>query len=189
MPRRPTPPLPPVHRLLPPGLDLDAHLLAYPPGFQPFRRDALAHLLHQLYAIPAADRKLAAELDARQGFVPLSATRLQRWLRNYPAYLDYCLESQLLESDHHHVRGLKCRWYRFAASYRQATPAGSPGTVVELHNPTLLRSLARQRREPLGLSAAQQARFAHLLRWLSPAQCPLRIDAAALRSGARRRCS
>ena len=187
MPRRPTPPPPPLRRLLPPGLDLDAHLAAHPPPFHPFRRDALVHLLYQLLAIPAADRKLAARLDARRGFVPLSTARLQRWLRNYPAYLAYCLQSGLLETDHHHVTGLKCRWYRFAPPYRHATPAGGPGEVVELHEPALLRALARQRRQPPGITAAQRARFDHLLRWLDPARCPLRVDTAAALEGLRLR--
>ncbi|MDO7874358.1 hypothetical protein Q5H93_06410 [Hymenobacter sp. ASUV-10] len=176
-----------MRRLLPPGLDLDAHLVAYPPAFRPFRRDALVHLLHLLLAIPAANRKLAAELDARHGFVPLGSVRLQSWLHNYAAYLAYCLATGLLETDHHHAKGLKCSGFRFAAQYRLAPRVGSPGAVVELRDPVLLRSLARQRRQALDVTPAQRERFAYLLRWLDPATCPLRIDAEAALAGLARR--
>lgn len=185
MPRRPTPPPPPLYRLLPASLDLEAHLEAYPPGFRPFRPDALVHLLHLLVAIPAADRKLAAELDGRLGYVPLGAVRLQKWLSNYNKYLRYCVETGLLETDRHHVRGHKSRWYRLGAAFRQG---GAAGRLVPLRDPALLRTLAHQRRQAgQHLDPEQRQRFDHLLTWLDPARCPLRIDAeAALAHAARR---
>jgi len=191
MPRRPTPLPPPVWRLLPANLDLDAHLAAWPPSFAPFHRDCLVQLLHEL-GERLAERKRAAQAEAapagqparRRGFAPLNAARLQGWLHGYRAYLDYAVASGLILEDARYSNGRYCRAFRFAAPYRRAVESGGPGARVVITKRSLLRALHAQRQRPGAGTAAQHQALAGVLGWLEAGTTPLRIDAEAARAAA-----
>lgn len=194
--RSPTLSLPPVQRLLPPNFDLAAHLAAHPPNFRPFHPDYLVQVLH-LVGERLADRKLAATAEAppdraptaagkqrRRGFASLNASRLQKFLRNYRAYLDYLVATHVLEEDPRYSNGRYCRAFRFAAPYRRPAPGGGPGQLVTVSKLWLLRALQVQRQQPGTVTAEKSAQHAGLLGWLDPRTTPLRIDAAAARAAA-----
>lgn len=195
MPYRPLPALPPVWRLLPPNLDLGAHLLAHPPDFAPFHRDCLVQLLHVL-GEQLADRKRAAEAaqpasgepaaggKRRRGFAALNAARLQRYIHNYRAYLDYAVASGLVVEDARYSSGRYCRAFRFAAPYCRPGPAGGPGRLVQVDKASLLRALRTQRQRPAAGEPAQLAACTGLLGWLKACTTPLRIHAEAARAAA-----
>ncbi|GAB2470126.1 hypothetical protein GCM10011375_40710 [Hymenobacter qilianensis] len=171
-------------RLLPPDLDLDRHLAAHPPTFSRFHSDELVHLLHLVSAIPATNRKMAEKLDLQLGYVHLSSTRLREWLPNYHEYLQYAVDTNLLETDNHFVVPRdgdvgKCRGYRFAARFRKGWDVplvdGPSCRIVWLKDAAVMRRLNRVRLKQSKLTKQIRQDYSHLLEWLDPKTTPLRI--------------
>ncbi|MBD2722206.1 hypothetical protein [Hymenobacter armeniacus] len=162
-------------RLLPATLDLDAHLAAQPPSFAPFSRDALAQLLHLVATLPLTNRKLANRLRHTDGYLPLSAVFLKRWLPNYAAYLRYACATGLLETDNWFVVGGKCRSYRLGARFRNA---GGASRAVVLRDPAFLRRWYGRYQQGWGERQVPWATYVALLDWLCPNSSPLRIRQA-----------
>ena len=191
-----------MYLLLPTTLDLDQHLLLFPPNQIPdFKRDELAHLLSLVTELPARNRKLARSVREGKGFVPISALRMQKTVRNYHLYMSYAVQTGLLETDNHYRPASpsqqgKCTGYRFPAVYCEPSLSNGPHSrshprvqLVAVENEkfsTKVRVNRRRRRRDM--SSEEKIRYQahrHLLHWLEPGDTPFRIDEqAALQAAA-----
>jgi len=168
--------------LLPASLDLDAHLATHPPAIAGFRRENLLYLLHLVSYLPLANRRVAKRLADRRGFVSLRAKRLRRWLRDYHDYLDYALNTGLLETDNlvldpHRDRQGKCRGYQFPTQFR--AQADAPGRGLQLLECPAPEGLARMQQRQVQATKRVRPAYVPLLNWLDPATTPVRIEQAA----------
>ncbi len=191
-----------MYLLLPATLDLDKHLLLHPPHQVPdFKRAALAHLLSLVTELPAHNRKLARRVREWNGFVPMSAKRMQRTVRDYHLYLKYAVKTGLLETDDHYRpaspnRRGKCTGYRFPAAYCEQSLGGGP--TARSHPRVQLVAVGddkfaakvrlsrqHQQRDLSGKERMRYREHRHLLGWLEPGATPFRIDErAALQAAA-----
>ena len=72
---------------IPENLDLDLILKNYPPiSINAFKKTKMLYILDLITTIPVYNKGLLLVND----FVPLNAQLLQKKVRNYNQYLDYC---------------------------------------------------------------------------------------------------
>lgn len=135
---------------LPSSLDLDNHLLEYPPiNFKDFKEDVLAYILSLLIEIPAKNK------DIRKiggGWVPLYTPLLRNVVRNYYDYIQYALgahypddaKAALLVTDNQYVKGEKSIYYRYVNNH---IPVSGELQQRELTDKRLLKKLIKERQE------------------------------------------
>lgn len=105
--------------MLPTNFNLEMHLLEYPPheyGFRSnykFDTDKILVILGLLYSIPTNNGDLIIEDD----FVPIYAKALRDHLKDYPLYMDYLLNTGVIECDEIYFEGRAMR-YRWTNLYR-----------------------------------------------------------------------
>lgn len=191
-----------MYLLLPATLDLDEHLLLHPPHQVPnFKQVELAHLLSLVTELPARNRKRARQVREGNGFVPMSAQRMQKTVRNYHLYMAYAVKTGLLETDGHYrpassTLGGKCTGYRFPAAYCEQSPGNGPAArshprvqLVAVEDKKFAAKMrAHRQRKQRDTSSEERARYyahRHLLGWLESGDTPFRIDEqAALQAAA-----
>lgn len=166
----------PMKIWLPASLDLDNHLLKYPPiNFQQFSRDEFAYILSLLIEIPAKSKEIREHYE---GWVPLHSPILRNRVRNYSAYLQYALgkhypddeEAVLLITDNQYVKGEKSKHYRFANKYYTDS---AELVSVEITEKRLVQNLNRKKAEKLKQA---QKQYPPLANWFNP---KLQIDSEA----------
>jgi len=97
---------------LPGNFDLDKHLLEYPPDqVTDFEKDNLTYILSLITRIPARAERHDSE------YVSLKAQYLKNRVRNYRQYLNYAIESGILETDSQYIPGKKSTGYKFTDEF------------------------------------------------------------------------
>ena len=100
---------------IPQNLDVDALLIDYEFTEIPaFHRDNLYYILHLINEIPANNKDIVAE----DGYVPLNAVLLRKWVRDYEKYIKCLLELSVIETDATYIMGVKSKGYRYCLKYR-----------------------------------------------------------------------
>ena len=113
---------------IPKNLNLDELINTYPPQFK-FHKDYFVYILHIISDIPS--RKKDNEYD----YVPLSSKILQRRVRDYRKYLDYCVMHGVLEENASYQSNKKSKSFRFTSEYKTELQ------VVEITNTVLIKSI------------------------------------------------
>jgi hypothetical protein len=94
------------------NFDLNKHIKAYPPDtVKPFDRDNLVYILSLITRIPArAERHDSA-------YVFIKAEYLKNRIRNYKKYLDYAIQSGIIETNGHYLPGKRSLGYKFTDQF------------------------------------------------------------------------
>lgn len=109
------------------NFDLEAHLQEYPPleyGFDEtkynlrFDPDKIIYILGLLSSIPARNKDLIRE----DGFVPINAERLNKRMTDYRFYLDYLIDTGVLECDPNCKPKAYSRGYKWTETYNNSKP-------------------------------------------------------------------
>ena len=95
----------PYHWEIPESIDLEGYLAKYPPGF-PFKISRFYYIIEYLSMGMERD-----DVDKNEGYVNLSAQKLQSKIHNYKQYLDHLLKHNFILTDGHYVPGEKSRRY------------------------------------------------------------------------------
>lgn len=108
--------------ILPEPFDIDNHLKEYPIGkyFEKkklkFDKVKLLHVLGLLSSIPAYNNDLIVE----DGYIPIHAKTIKNYFKDYLIYIDYLLDTDVIESDNHYIKGEKSIGYRWKEEYLHA---------------------------------------------------------------------
>ena len=121
-----------MRQFIPANLDIDKLLAANPPSFK-YHRDNFVHILHLLTEIPARNKDLRRE----DGFVPIHAHTLQKQIRDYNLYLEYLVNTEVLDIDSQYIPGIKSREYRFTEQYQ------SVNKVEQIDKFTLTKNISK----------------------------------------------
>lgn len=163
-----------TNALLPENFDLQRHIEQYPPaayGLTKFVLDFALHLLGLITLIPMRNKTIANEME--NGYTPMNAALMQKDIRDYRKYLDYFIDTGVIETDG------KCRpscffpgnqksyGFRFKAPYCFADITPVP------YGPKFTGKLNKSRRRDF---KALEKDYGHLTKWLWPT-CHLQIDA------------
>ncbi|MBL4587443.1 MAG: hypothetical protein JKX84_10370, partial [Flavobacteriales bacterium] len=99
---------------VPSNLDID-QLYAVRPQNAKIERDKLVHVVNLVSELPAYDKNIYTA----DGYVPLNAQKLQkRGIKNYPEYMSYLVNANVLETDGYYIPEEKSTGYRFAPEYQ-----------------------------------------------------------------------
>lgn len=107
--------------MLPSNFNLEEHLEKYPlheHGFKSnlrFDTDKLIYILGLLHSIPAKNKDLIRE----DGYIPISTPHLRNHIKDYRPYMDYLINTGVLECDEIYHDGRAMR-YRLTSLYKDA---------------------------------------------------------------------
>lgn len=73
----------------------------------------MLYILELLVRIPANKK----DIITQDGFIPIKARYLQNKVADYLPYMEYLVDTGILESDNHYVEGSKSIGYRYAPKY------------------------------------------------------------------------
>ena len=164
-----------MNPLLPKNFDLDRHLKTFPVNenaFHHFDNDKANYILTLLTLLPVQNKQLSIEVECMEAYTPLSSTLLQSVVHNYRQYLNYFIESGVIETDGHYIcqhfqpGESKCYGYRFTKKYRNQTI--KYGHYSDKFNLLLVKKKKKD-------FARLHSKYSHLTKWLWP-QCALKID-------------
>ena len=121
-----------VYVSLPENFKVDEHIANFPPesnGFKSslktFDKDKICHLLSLLSSIPASNKDLIVE----DGFVPVNAEALNKYMTDYAAYLGYLMTTNVVEwKDDGVYSDGRSRRYRWKEPYFSAK-------FIKVHTP------------------------------------------------------
>ena len=100
---------------IPKELDVDTLLVDYDfTTIRAFHRDNLYYILHLINEIPANNKDTITE----DGYVPLNALLLRKWIRDYEKYIKCLMALSVIETDGHYVLNIKSKGYRYCEKYR-----------------------------------------------------------------------
>ncbi|MFZ6024572.1 MAG: hypothetical protein ACOYVG_08985 [Bacteroidota bacterium] len=140
--------------LIPENVDIDLLVKnGATAGVDPFKVNHLLYIIHIISSIPAQNKSIKNQ----DGFVPVHAQTLQRKVRNYNQYLKYLVDTGVLVVNRQYVPGKKSKGYKFAEKYN------SPLTMFQYGKTLTPKSGTRKK-----LSAEQQRKYGHLVKWFSP---------------------
>lgn len=91
---------------------MEDHIKAYPLS-NGIKLDHLYYILNKLYTLPT----LVKDIEDKNGFIPLSATKLKNRIRNYRNCLTYLLETGILETNNHYIPKERAKGFRFSKKY------------------------------------------------------------------------
>jgi hypothetical protein len=115
---------------LPAALDLDAIIAQNPDYFPPLKKDKLAYILHKISSIPATNKNL----DIIDGFVPLYSKALQDVVDNYKQYLDFAIDTGIIERNNSYQVGGGSKSCRFTAAYQGELTEYTPTDFTLIQN-------------------------------------------------------
>lgn len=99
---------------IPSNLDIDTLLDDYDfTQITAFHRDNLYYILHLINDIPANNKELATE----DGYIPLNAILLRKWVRRYEQYIKCLIELKVIETDGQFTPNAKSKGYRYCKAY------------------------------------------------------------------------
>lgn len=120
--------------LLPANLNLDAHIERYPLTNYQFTqtdngklrtinsngtlgsfydKERMIFILGLINSKPANNKSLLDE----DGYIPISSKDIRYFFKDYLSYLNYLIDTCILESDNCYIAGEKCKCYRYTAQY------------------------------------------------------------------------
>lgn len=79
-----------------------------------FHRDNLYYILHLINEIPANKK----DIITGDGYVPLNAILLRKWVRDYGKYISCLIELGVIETDGRYILNAKSKGYRYSTLYR-----------------------------------------------------------------------
>lgn len=144
---------------LPTALDLDAIISQNPDYFPPLKKDKLAYILHKISSIPATNKNL----DIIDGFVPLYSRALQDVVDNYKQYLDFAIDTGIIERNSSYQVNVRSKSYRFTAAYQGALTEYTPTDFTLIQN---LRHYRENQKKTV-------VKHDYLTKWFNP---KLKID-------------
>lgn len=157
--------------VLPESFDLDIHIALFPPeetGLIKFSTDKALYILSQIILVPSRNRAVADNM--KEGYTPLNSTLLQSFAHDYKSYLDYFIQTGVIECDgkywptEHEVKG-KSKGYRFCKKFNSSTQ-------LIAYSASFRKKLVKKRREEYN---ELKEEYYHLTKWLFP-NCGLQID-------------
>jgi hypothetical protein len=105
-----------------------------PPTFSVKNRtDYFIYIIHLLYDIPARNRNI--DLTASNGFVPVYKQLLKKRVDEYPKYLNYLVDKNIIEKGKNHIAGV-------CSSELRISPALVSNLIpIEVTKQTLIKSM------------------------------------------------
>lgn len=103
---------------IPNNLDLDEHITVIQP-FKEFKLEKAEYILGLIFEIPACNK----DIVDKDGFVPINAKTLESVVWDYAKYLNYFIESNVIETDGYYVNNEKSRAYRYTEEYNTQVKA------------------------------------------------------------------
>lgn len=161
--------------ILPKNLVIAEHVNTYPPAdynLIGFKDDNASYILSLITTIPARNKDIADKLEENGHYVPMYSKLLQSVVHNYRAYLNYFINTGIIESDNIYISEsfqqgeAKSYGYRFCDKYRNKE------TIVLDYSWEFISKLDKRQK-----SAYNDLRkdYGHLTKWLWPV-CKLKID-------------
>ena len=98
--------------ITPVNFDINEHLRNYP-TFESFEVRKMLYIMSLIYMIPTWDNDDITE----DGFVPVSAEKLNGRIRGYKKYLDYLLDTGVFITNGSYVVGEKCKGFKYSELY------------------------------------------------------------------------
>ncbi len=142
-----------MKQYIPINLNIDQLLEEFPPNkIRNFNRDKLIHLINLLSEIPANRERF----ESHDGFISLNAKMLRKHLgKNYKEYLNYLIESGVIETDNRYIVGEKSKGYRFTDKYLCEVEE------IEIVTYTLVRSIKKETK----IEKTTVNTYPYLVRW------------------------
>ena len=149
-----------MNYFIPGNLDLDTLIQTHPPSqIDKFNLNHLIYILHLLVSIPASNK----DLEIEDGYIPINAQLLQRYVKNYRQYLDYLIFNGIVFSNNSYTKGKKSIGYKYTELYSKTIQK------VAIIDKRFLKSIKHNPSIPL----YQRKRYDHLLGWYNES---LQID-------------
>lgn len=136
---------------IPANLDLDKLLSEHIPSIKNFKKQYLLYIIDLITTIAANNK----DLINTKGFIPINAALLQKKIRNYKEYINYLIESGIIETDNRYVSGEKSKGYKFTNHYLGIINAYSFNSKDE----------KKRRNGLMNLSIEQRKKYDHLVKW------------------------
>ena len=115
---------------------LEQTLSQNPPDFNVKNyKDYLIYIIHLLYDIPARNRNI--DISSSNGFVPVYKQLLKKRVDEYPKYVNYLVDNNILEKGKKHVAGLN------SSQLRIKPLLVSKLAPIEITKSTLINSINR----------------------------------------------
>ena len=170
-----------MEAFLPTSIDLNKLIADYPPGdheIQSFNADHAYYVLDLITSIPARNKKIASTKGSMvDSYTPIYSVRLQSVVHGYRKYLNYFIDTGIIESDDLYVpgpgsgKGSKCIWYRFTHQHLNS----DMHTIG--YGEKFQKILTKKRNERF---RELRKDYPHLIKWIWP-ECGLQIDAELAR--------
>lgn len=103
---------------IPNNLNLDDLITTKQP-FKEFKIEKAEYILGLIFEIPASNK----DIVDKDGFVPINAKTLESVVWDYAKYLNYFIETNVIETDGYYVNNEKSRAYRFTEMYNTQVKA------------------------------------------------------------------
>lgn len=161
--------------ILPKNLDLNSHLELYPLEeykFCKFNIEKGKYILSLLTIIPATNKDIDDNRQESGGYVPLYSKLMQSYVQNYRQYLNYFIQTGIIETDGVYVSEFysqgegKSYGYRFTDAYQDK------GMIIEGYSKKFNRRIMVRQRK---IHNQLRKEYYHLTKWLWPT-CKLKID-------------
>lgn len=95
---------------IPNNLNLEKHIEKYPTkDIRPFKIIKLAYLLDRISVILVYNKDHAT----KEFYTPLHAKILQKYIQNYKQYIQYAVDTGIIETNGYYISGEKSIGYRF----------------------------------------------------------------------------
>lgn len=113
---------------------LEQTLSQNPPDFNVKNyKDYLVYIIHLLYDIPARNRNI--NLSKSNGFVPVYKQLLKKRVDEYPKYVNYLVDNNIIEEGKKYIAGLNSGELRISPTLVSAI------VPIEITKPTLIKSI------------------------------------------------
>ncbi len=159
--------------LIPTSFNLEKHIQSYPPssyGCDKFDYDHALYLLSLITFVPARNKKITDSM--KNGYTPLYSPLLQSFVHDYRSYLNYFIQTGVIETDNIYRSEAefpnegKSKGYRYTTEY-------CGGDIYEVQYGARFQRVLKKRRDEA--YRALRDDYGHLIKWLWP-ECKLEID-------------
>lgn len=139
---------------IPKSFDIENHLSQHPQQIESFQKDRLLKILGLIAELPLQIK----DLYQPNGFILISSKLLQAIAHNYVEYIDYLVETKVIEVDRHYIVGKRPRGYKFHSFF------DSKLKVVELEFEKQDIRMVTKKQDWVDVMRRNRARF--LLKWI-----------------------
>lgn len=151
----------------PGNLDIDQFLKECPPAFR-YERDYFVYVMHLIYQIPYYKH----DLQAYDGFVPISGKKLQEVVAGYKKYIRHLIDNHVIISDNYYIKGVKCLGYKFTKQFSRGFQLV---TMVEEH---IVEKVRKKKNSIPTIDEKEEKKYKHVTKHLESADISIDYEGA-----------